>query len=194
MNENPNDKLPPLTVSSLMRTMSAPDYPAHIVRLLNQVKSWLPSSFRLDGVDLPYWEVVREDPDRLFNELAWLCPLAALLPSVTAPPPQAEAVVLSLGEVDLTGAMRLAVDYSLIFSKNTCRRVWIVSDCWIYCDVAEYADHIRAMIESDISLRFVLVTPWGWVETPISALADRPSAPPSSDDGRGRNRRRRDDD
>lgn len=194
MNENDDYKIPPLTVSSLMRTMSAPDYPAHIVRLLNQVVGWLPRTFRLDGADLPYWEYAREDPDGLYDELSWLVPMAALLPSAAAPPSMAEAVVLSLGEFDLTGAMRLAVDYSLIFSKGACRRVWLVSDCWIYCDVAEYADHIKAMSESDISLRFVLITPWGWVEVPVSSLAGQPSAPPGSDDSRGRNRRRRDDD
>ena len=32
----------PLTVGALMRGMCAPDYPAHIVRLLKQVQSWLP--------------------------------------------------------------------------------------------------------------------------------------------------------
>ena len=53
MDKNFPDSPTPLTVSSLMRSMLNPDYPSHIVRLLNQVKGWLTKSFRLDGLDLP---------------------------------------------------------------------------------------------------------------------------------------------
>ena len=72
MDKNFPDSPTPLTVSSLMRSMLNPDYPSHIVRLLNQVKGWLTKSFRLDGLDLPYWEAIREDPDMFFGELSWL--------------------------------------------------------------------------------------------------------------------------
>ena len=184
MDKNFPDSPTPLTVSSLMRSMLNPDYPSHIVRLLNQVKGWLTKSFRLDGLDLPYWEAIREDPDMFFGELSWLEAQAALLPAITPPAPRPEAAVLSLGEVDLTDAMRLAVDYSLIFSREVCRRVWIVSDCWIPFDVLEYSDHIKAMAEHGISLRF-LVAALGKVQLPGSS---------SSDGGAGRNRRRRNDD
>ena len=76
MDKNFPDSPTPLTVSSLMRSMLNPDYPSHIVRLLNQVKGWLTKSFRLDGLDLPYWEAIREDPDMFFGELSWppCCP------------------------------------------------------------------------------------------------------------------------
>ena len=66
MDKDFSDAPTPLTVSSLMRSMLNPDYPSHIVRLLNQVKGWLTKSFRLDGLDLPYWEAIREDPDMFF--------------------------------------------------------------------------------------------------------------------------------
>ncbi len=189
------DKFEPLTAASLMRSIYAPDYPPHIRRLLEQIKGWLPRTYRIDDVDLPYWEAVRDDPDRFFSKLDWLESEAALLPALTPPPAQPEAVVLCLGEADLTGAMRLAVDYSLIFSKNMCRRVWIVSDCWIPFDVLEYSDHIRAMSEQGISLRFLIVSLWGWVEMPISSIGQKQFPGSSaSDGGSGRNRRRRDDD
>ena len=184
----------PLTVGALMRGMCAPDYPSHIVRLLKQVQSWLPKTYRVDGIDMPYWEAMRDAPDIFFSELEWLEQRVALLPALTPPPPQPEAVVLTLGEVDLTGAMRLSVDYSLIFSNKLCRRVWIVTDMWIPCDVIEYSDHIRAMTAGGISLRFMLVTPWGWLEIPVSSLGSR-QLPGSSapDGGRGCGRRRDDD-
>lgn len=195
MDKNFSDNPTPLTVSSLMRNLLNPDYPPHIIKLLNHVKGWLTKSFRLDGLDMPYWEAIREDPDMFFGELSWIESQAALLPAMTPPSPQAEVVVLYLGEVDLTDAMRLAVDYSLIFSHNVCRRVWIVSDCWIPFDVLEYSDHIKAMAEHGISLRFLVVTPWGWVELPIAALG-KVQLPgiSSSDGGTGRNRRRHNDD
>lgn len=186
------DKNIPRTVGALMRDLYRPDYPDYIMRLLNQVKGWLTRTYRIDDVDLPYWEVLREDPEFLFGQLNWLSEKAALLPAVTPPPPQAEAVVLSLGEVDLTDAMRLTVDYSLIFSENKCRRVWIVSDCWIPFDILAYGDHIKAMDQRGITIRFIIATAWGWVEMPVSALAQRPLPGSSSSDG-GR-RRRRDDD
>lgn len=194
MNENYPDQNP-LTIGSLMRSMMTPDYPAYVVKLLEQVKGWLTQTFRLDGVDMPYWELLREAPDILFDQLNWLEHSAALLPASAPPPAMAEAVILSLGEVDLTGAMRLAVDYSLIFSRSACRRVWIVADCWIFCDIAEYGDHIKAIRDSGVSLRFLLVTPWGWLEVPIAAVGSS-SLPASSspDDGRNRGRRRKDDD
>jgi hypothetical protein len=193
--DNNFDKITPLTVGSLMRSLSKPDYPEYILHLLAQVKGWLTRTYHIDGEDLPYWEVLREDPELLYGELSWLESNAALLPAATQPRPQAEAVVLYLGEADLTDAMRLAVDYSLIFSKGLCRRLWIVSDCWIPFDVYEYTDHIRAMTEKGITLRFLVTTPWGWIEIPAVSLGEL-QIPGSSaaDGGTGRSRRKKDDD
>ena len=74
------DKVTPLTVGSLMRSLSKPDYPEYILHLLAQVKSWLTKTYRIDGTDLPYWEVLREDPELLYGELSWIESKAALLP------------------------------------------------------------------------------------------------------------------
>ena len=68
MNANHSDRQP-LTVGSLMRSMMTPDYPTHIVRLLEKVQSWLTQTFRLDGIDMPYWEVMRDAPDTLFEQI-----------------------------------------------------------------------------------------------------------------------------
>lgn len=51
------------------------------------------------------------------------------------------------------------------------------------------------MAEHGISLRFLVVTPWGWVELPVAALGKvQLPGSSSSDGGAGRNRRRRNDD
>lgn len=190
-----NDKQIPLTVHSLMRSINRPDYPDYIARLLVQVKGWLTRTFVIDGMELPYWEAVRDDPEALYDELSWIDSQAALLPAAVPPEPKPEAVVLYLGEADLTDALRLAVDYSLIFSKNRCRRVWIISDCWIPFDVYEYADHIRVMEEQGVALRFMVVTPWGWLEIPAASVGKlQIPGSSSSDGGTGRNRRKKEDD
>ncbi|MGI6075506.1 MAG: hypothetical protein ACOYD9_03980 [Pyramidobacter sp.] len=189
------EKQIPLTVRSLMRSINRPDYPDYITRLLAQVKGWLTKTFVIDGVELPYWEALDDDPEALYEELSWIESQAALLPSAVPPEPMPEAVVLYLGEADLRDAMRLAVDYSLIFSKNRCRRVWIVSDCWIPFDIYEYADHIKAMAEKGVTLRFLVVTPWGWVELPAAAVGKiQFPGSSASDSGSGRSRRKKEDD
>ena len=191
--ETINDGLDPdITAASFMRSLLKPDYPDYIIRLLNQVKGWLTKTFQIDGINMPYWEIMRANPDALFNELSWIESKVALLPSPVPPAPQAEAVTLYLGELDTYEALRLAVDYSLIFSKGACRRMWIVTDSWVTVDVLGFKDHINAMQENGIALRFLIVTPWGWVEFPVSSLG-KIELPPF-DDERGKRRRRNDSD
>ena len=189
MDENFADDHSPLTASSLMRNILNPDYPKYMERLLNQVKGWLTKTFRVDGIDMAYWEVMRENPDALFSELKWIESKVALLPAAEPPQPHAEAVVLYLGEVDIYESMRLAVDYSLIFSKGNCRRIWVITDCWIPSDIMGYKDHIKAMTENGITLRFLIITPWGWIELPLASLGEAPLPPGEN----GRPRRRRGD-
>ena len=190
----PDSEYKPITVEKIMRSLTTPDYPNYIAKLLKQVKNWIAKPHKLDDYDLPYWEVLHEAPEMLFDDLTWVEEYAALLPSDVPPKPMPEAVVLTLGEADLTNAMRLAVDYGLIFSKRACRRVWIVTDCWIPFDVLEYADHIKAMLENGVSLRFLLSSLWGWVELPVSAIGDLNIRGTGLDENRGRFRRRSDDD
>lgn len=188
----PESENGPITVDKVMKSLTAPDYPTYIAKLLRQVRSWLSQPHAMGDYSVPYWEALREDPTCLFDKLSWLEENAALLPSAQPPKPHAEAIVLSLGEADLTDAMRLAVDYSLIFSKHVCRRVWVITDCWIPFDILEYADHVKAMLENGISLRFLLSTLWGWVELPVSTVG-KFNIRVSGFDDRGRGRRRDDD-
>jgi hypothetical protein len=45
----------------------------------------------------------------------------------------------------------------------------VVSDTFIFGDTIHYAAHVDALAEQGIVLRFILVTPWGWVEIPLSS-------------------------
>jgi hypothetical protein len=49
--------------------------------------------------------------------------------------------------------------------------VWVLSDTFIFWDVIHYAAHVNALQEQGITLRFILVSPWGWVEIPLSGEA-----------------------
>ena len=45
-----------------------------------------------------------------------------------------------------------------------------MSDTFIFDDVVRYAAHVDALTEQGVTLRFILVTPWGWVELPLNAI------------------------
>jgi hypothetical protein len=63
--------------------------------------------------------------------------------------------------------MRVAIDYASIFNSEKCRRVWIISDSFNFMDISGYVAHISKLSERGIKFRFLLVTPWGWIEMPI---------------------------
>lgn len=171
MDSHFSDDQEPLTAGDLLRSLSDEDYPIYILKLLNQVKGWLTQSFHIDGYDqsVSYDILLREDPEALYGQLKWLEAKVTLLPAMSRPAVHPEAVVLGLGEINQDDIMRDAVDYSLIFSRGECRRVWVISDCWIPFDVLPYAAHLQAMLNASISFRFLMITPWGWVELPITS-------------------------
>ncbi|EEX48570.1 hypothetical protein GCWU000246_00816 [Jonquetella anthropi E3_33 E1] len=154
---------------SLMGSPNKLDYPDWTIKLTRQISGWFSQRFTLsDGYEAPYDEAVRSEPELLFDRLNWVNDHACLLPSSRRPRPRDEAAVVWLGEVDLDGAMRWALDYALLFSGRRCRRAWILTDCWIPCDVLDYSDHIASLADQQIVLRFLLITPWGWLELPLS--------------------------
>lgn len=169
MSEHFPEDQEPLMAGDFLRSLSTPDYPEYILRLLGQLRNWLTQSFSVDGFPdrVSYDRLLQEDPEQLYGTLNWLEDWLVLLPSQSRPPLREEALVLGLGEANLDDIMRLAVDYGLIFARERCRRIWIVSDCWIPFDVNLYSDHLRALAAAGLSLRFLMVTPWGWLELPV---------------------------
>lgn len=171
MTEKFFDKEVPATANELLNAVHKPDYPEYITKLMSQLRGWLPKKFKIDGREMTYAEAFREDPDMFLEQLSWVEDFVTLLPAEERPEIKEEVVALSLGEADLHEVFRFAIDSSLIFSRGKCRRTWIISDCWIPFDVFEHGDYIREMRENGISLRFLLVTPWGWMELPVATVS-----------------------
>ncbi len=190
------DDQEPLMAGDFLRSLSTPDYPDYILGLLEQIRDWLTRSFHLEGYPdrVRYDQLLEEDPEQLYSTLDWLESHMALLPARDHPPVREEAVVLGLGQADLDDIMRMAVDYGMIFARDRCRRIWVVSDCWIPFDVTPYTDHLQALNAAGVTLRFLMVTPWGWLELPLLegqqegfrylSLRDYGNRRPSEDDGR----------
>ena len=83
---------------------------------------------------------------------------------------KADAVIVSIAPPDYESGLRMAIDYAAVFNRPTCKRVWIISDTFIFDDVVKFSAHVDALSEQGITLRYILVTPWGWVELPLSGM------------------------
>lgn len=161
------------TVEEILREMSAPKLPHFIVRLIDQVQSWMSELVyeERDQVGRDFYPmldgVIPGDPEKLIRDLEWVEAFADIVPGTSQPSGHKDMVVLCIGPADFDDGMRIAVDYSALFARGLCKRVWILCDNWIISDIARYLQHIRALKMEGVSFHFMLVTPWGWSEIPI---------------------------
>jgi hypothetical protein len=169
------------SVGDILRAMSAgEELPPYIERLLLQLQAWMSSAlsgeaaYGEDDEALGFDERrFGGDPEVLWDQLEWLEEHADLLiASDVTSCANEDAVVLCLGPLDLDEAFRTAIDHAAIFGKGKCRRVWIVSDSWLVGDVIHYLRHLRVLAAEGITIRFLLVTPWGWTEVPVGREMD----------------------
>lgn len=173
-NKSPRRGSETWTVKQVLEAMSGPDYPPFIRDLLAQLQDWMATAFLGDNPalqeDLLFGTGERPfqvDMESLFQQLEWIEEKADILPSASPPAGKSEAVVLCLG-LELYEGLRIAVDHAALFGRGACGRVWIVTDNWNMLDILRYRPHIQALAAQGISLRFILTTPWGWTEAPIS--------------------------
>ena len=179
--ENPGSGM---TINDLLSAISETEYPQYILDALEQVQGWMTDTinapaaqgmdpftalFEFEGVDEE-----EEGIEGLFERLAPLEEYVDLIPNSRRPTGKSDVLVVSVMPSDYESGLRTAIDYAAIFDREKCRRVWVLSDTFSFDDVARYAAHVDALSEQGVSLRFILVTPWGWVELPLSgALATK---------------------
>ncbi len=161
------------TVGDVINAMTGAVYPWYIGRILNQIQKWLSSALAgespFDQDDLLGWGSDRPvplDQELLMNELEWVTPIVDLIPSARFVGTREEAIVLSFGPIILDEGLRMAIDHGALFARGQCKRIWVISDSWIIADIAAYKDHLKAMRDMGVDMRFMLVTPWGWTEVP----------------------------
>lgn len=161
-----------LYVEDLLKMMSMQDYPPFIERLLSQIQGFM-WGFVSNGDEVKRIEELAsegydlDDPQYLLEQLAWLREYADVVGPEIDGFGHEEAIVLSFTPVDNDEAMRWAIDHAALFAKETCRRIWIIAENWELSDVIQYSKHIKSLTEMGVSLRFILLTPWGWTEIPL---------------------------
>ncbi len=169
-----HDKDKEWTIGEILREMSTPRFPHFITRVIDQVQNWMSELIYedRDETERDLYSMmdssVPGDPEKLIRELEWVEDFADLFPGTSQPSGQKDMIVLCLGPADFDDGMRIAVDHSALFARGLCKRVWILCDNWIMGEVIRYLQHIRALNSEGVTFHFILVTPWGWSEIPIS--------------------------
>jgi hypothetical protein len=164
-----------LTVRELLSTIEETEYPDYIFEAISRIQAWLldtvnaPSEQGMDPVTAMFEDDGEMDMEKLFASLEGLEQYVDLIPNMKRPEGRSDVVVVSVNPPDYESGVRTAIDYAALFNRKNCKRVWVVSDTFIFWDTIHYAAHVDALAEQGIVLRFILVTPWGWVEIPLSS-------------------------
>ncbi len=163
-----------LTVRELLSAISETEYPQYILDAISKIQSWMletvnsPAEQGMDPVTAMFEDASEMDMDKLFSSLESLEQYVDLIPNIRRPEGRADVIVVSVNPPDFESGVRTAIDYAALFNRKHCKRVWVVSDSFIFGEVIRYSAHVNALAEQGIILRFILITPWGWVEIPLS--------------------------
>jgi len=165
------------TIGQFFEALSASEYPDYILELIEKLQDWMKEIFvvgndqekdkKMDPVTALFETDPEPDMEELFSRIEWLEKYADVLPNIKRPVGREDVAVINVGTAELESCMRVAVDYASIFNSEICRRVWIISDSFNFMDISGYVAHISKLSERGITFRFLLVTPWGWIEMPI---------------------------
>ena len=169
-----------ITINELLSAISESEYPEYIMEAISRVQNWMKEMTENDDNNNEdvfssiFGDNFEEGPggiDTLFDRLQDLGEYADLIPNAKAPEGKSDAVIVSIAPPDYESGLRMAIDYAAVFNRSTCKRVWIISDTFIFDDVVKFSPHVDALAEQGITLRYILVTPWGWVELPLSGMS-----------------------
>ena len=185
-NKNNNGNITPhqneMTISELLSAISENEYPEYILDAVSKVQEWMSEmteknddndNRKNDMFASIFGDDFEDEPgglELLFERLEGLGEYADVIPNSKAPDGKSDAVIVSIAPPDYESGLRSAIDYAAVFNRATCRRVWIISDTFIFDDVVKFSPHVDALSEQGITLRYILVTPWGWVELPLSGM------------------------
>ena len=167
-----------IMISELLSAMSESEYPQYILDAISRVQEWMHDMTEDDNdsgsedifqsIFGDSFEDGNSGIDTLVERLDDIGEYADIIPNARAPEGKPDAVIISITPPEYESGLRSAIDYAAVFNRNTCKRVWIISDTYILDDVMKFSQHVDALYEQGITLRYILVTPWGWVELPLS--------------------------
>jgi hypothetical protein len=174
MNHDKKHREKDLTITELLSAISETEYPQYILDAISRIQAWMletvnaPSERGMDPVTAMFEDGGEMDMEKLFSDLESLEQYVDLIPNTRRPEGRPDVIVVSVNPPDYECGVRTAIDYAALFNRKNCKRVWVISDTFIFSDTIHYAAHVDALAEQGVTLRFVLVTPWGWVEIPLS--------------------------
>lgn len=183
--KNTGKKQHEMMMSELLSAISETEYPDYIIEAVDIVQKWMNDAVNKSKQETEdkFTEIFSEffGPDfseddtgtieDLYSRLSSLEEFADVIPNSKKPGEKSDTIIISLAPPDYEGGLRAAIDHAAIFSRGKCRRVWIISDAFVLEEVVRFIPHVDALAEQNITLRFLLVTPWGWVELPLSGAA-----------------------
>ena len=168
-----------IMMSDLLSAISESEYPDFILNAVEQVQEWMkemitPETERDDEADMfralfQFDEEEEDNISKLISRLEGVKEYADVIPNMDMPDGKPDTVIVSITPPDYESGLRTAIDYAAVFNRENCKRVWIISDTFIFDEAAKFIHHVDALNEQGITLRYILVTPWGWVELPLSA-------------------------
>ena len=168
-----------IMISELLDAISESEYPAYILEAIERVQDWMkdminPDTEHEDEADIfsTLFQFEEDEEDSihdLISRLESLKEYADVIPNDDTPDGKPDTVIVSITPQDYESGLRMAIDYAAVFNRMTCKRLWIISDTFIFDDIVKFSGHVDALSEQGITMRYILVTPWGWVELPLSA-------------------------
>ena len=166
------------TINELLSAISENEYPQYILDALGTVQDWMNDATAKpdepDEADIfasIFGDAFSDELhgiDGLFERLEDVGEFADVIPNSRTPEGKPDTIIVSIAPPDYESGLRMAIDYAAVFNRPNCRRVWIISDTFIFDEVIKFSPHVDALSKQGITLRFILVTPWGWVELPLS--------------------------
>ena len=172
-----SENQPEMMISELLSAVSESEYPQFILDAISRVQEWMQevTENNEDSDDDIFSAIFGEGYDdgdsgigALIERLGDIGEYADVIPNSGTPEGKSDAVIISITPPEYESGLRSAIDYAAVFNRNTCKRVWIISDTFILDDVMKFSNHVDALSEQGITMRYILVTPWGWVELPLS--------------------------
>ncbi|GHS87428.1 hypothetical protein AGMMS49957_07250 [Synergistales bacterium] len=164
-----------ITVTELLTAISETEYPSYIIDAIAKIQTWLsdtvnaPSDKGMDPVTAMFENEGNDmDLERLFADLESLEEYVDVIPNTKRPQGRPDAIVVSIDPPDYESGVRTAIDYAALFNRVYSKRVWVLSDTFAFWDTVHYAAHVNALAEHGVAVRYILITPYGWVEMPLS--------------------------
>ncbi len=174
-----NDSQNEMTVNEFLNAISGNEYPDYLIETIRIIRNWLLDSTQDDGeteeIDDPFAAIFGhnfyDEPGSLhtlFSRLSGIEEFVDIIPYFKEPDGKPDTIIINMVPSDYENGLRTAIDYSAVFHRGKIQRVWIISNSYALDEIVKFSSHIDALNEQGIALRYILVTPWGWVEMPLS--------------------------